>query len=248
VPFGDFTIFRSDVRSWYDSLQARAEKRFRHGFSLMGSYTYGKTLDYVTFHSNQNWSDPARPELDKGRSDNDRRHLLAVSFLVDLPFFKDDRGLAGLLLGGWQVNGIVTYYSGLPVDLLGSRDANLDGRPADRPNLVGEWQKPRPSNDEIVAGATWFDTAAFTQPGVGQIGTFGRNVIDGPDYKNVDLVLSKRVRLKGTHEIQLRLEAYNLFDFKNFNSPVSDVTNNEFGQITSAQPPRILQIGARYSF
>jgi len=214
----------------------------------MGSYTYGKALDYVTFHSNQNWADPTRPELDKARSDNDRRHLLAVSFLVDLPFFKDNRGLAGLLLGGWQVNGIATYYSGLPVDLLGSRDANLDGRAADRPNLVGEWQKPRPSNDEIVAGATWFDTTAFTQPGVGQIGSFGRNVISGPDYKNVDLVLSKRFRVRGTHEIQLRFEAYNVFGFTNFTNPITDTTNNQFGEITAVLAPRILQLGARYSF
>jgi hypothetical protein len=214
----------------------------------MGSYTYGKALDYVTFHSNQNWSDPTRPELDKARSDNDRRHLLAVSFLVDLPFFKDHEGLAGLLLGGWQVNGIATYYSGLPVDLLGSRDANLDGRAADRPNLLGQWQKPRPSDDEIVAGATWFDTAAFAPPAVGEIGSFGRNVVSGPDYKNVDLTLSKRFHLKGSHELQLRLEVYNVFDFTNFTNPNGDTTNNQFGQITSALPPRILQLGARYSF
>jgi outer membrane receptor protein involved in Fe transport len=248
VPFGDFTTFKSNVRSWYDSLQARVEKRFRHGFSLMGSYTYGKALDYMTFHSNQTWSDPTRPELDKARSDNDRRHLLAVSFLVDLPFFKDDRGLAGLLLGGWQVNGIGIYYSGLPVDVIGSKDFNLDGNAADRPNLVGEWQKPRPSSDDLVAGATWFDTAAFAPPAVGKIGSFGRNVISGPDYKNVDLVLSKRIHLRGTHEIQLRLEAYNVFNFTNFNNPNGNTTSNDFGKVTSVVAPRILQLGARYSF
>jgi hypothetical protein len=247
-PFGDFTNFRSDIRSWYDSLQARAEKRFRHGFSLMGSYTYGKALDYMTFHSSQNFSDPTRPELDKARSDNDRRHLLAVSFLLDLPFFKDSRGLAGMLLGGWQLNGIATYYSGLPVDVIGSRDYNLDGYAGDRPNLVGEWQKARPSNEELVAGATWFDTAAFAQPAVGEIGSFGRNVVSGPDYKNVDLTLSKRFRLKGSHELQLRLEAYNVFDFTNFNNPNGNTTSNDFGKVTSVIAPRILQIGARYSF
>jgi hypothetical protein len=248
APFGDFTVFKSNVRSWYDSLQARVEKRFRHGFSIMGSYTYAKALDYMTFHSNQTWSDPTRPELDKARSDNDRRHLLAVSFLLDLPFFKDHHGVAGLLLGGWQVNGIATYYNGLPVDLVGLSDANLDGNANDRPNLIGGWQKPRPTNEEIVAGATWFDTAAFAQPGTGEIGSFGRNVISGPDYKNVDLALSKRFRLKGSHEIQLRFEAYNVFNFTNFTNPVSDTTSNQFGQITSVVSPRILQLGARYSF
>jgi hypothetical protein len=248
TPFGNFTVYKSNTRSFYDSLQARVEKRFRHGFSLMGSYTYGKALDYMTFHSNQTWSDPNRPELDKARSDSDRRHLLALSFLVDLPFFKNDRGLAGVLLGGWQVNGIATYYSGLPVDVVGLQDYNLDSNANDRPNLVGEWQKARPSDDDIVAGATWFNTAAFARPGVGQIGTFGRNVVSGPSYRNVDLTLSKRFVLKGSHEIQLRFEGYNVFNFANFTNPVGDTSANNFGRITSVIAPRVLQVGARYSF
>jgi outer membrane receptor protein involved in Fe transport len=73
-------------------------------------------------------------------------------------------------------------------------------------------------------------------------------VVSGPDYKNVDLTLSKRFHLKGSHELQLRLEVYNVFDFTNFTNPNGDTTNNQFGQITSALPPRILQLGARYSF
>jgi len=168
--------------------------------------------------------------------------------LVDLPFSKDSQGLAGVLLAGWQVNGIATFYSGLPVDVIGARDDNLDGRAADRPDLVGEWQTSRPSDDDIVAGATWFDTAAFAPPGVGQIGTFGRNVISGPDYKNVDLTLSKRFRLKGSHELQLRLEAYNVFNFTNFINPIGNTTSKDFGEITGVVAPRILQLGARYSF
>ncbi len=248
APFQNLTVFRSDVSTWYDSLQARFEKRFSAGFSLMGAYTFGKALDYVSFHSNQSWSDPARPELDKARADFDRRHLLTVSFLVELPFFKERRGLAGTLLGGWRINGIANYYSGLPVEVAASKDYNLDGSAYDRPNVNGGWTKGAPSNDEIVGGATWFNTSALTPPAVGEIGTLGRNSINGPDYKNVDLALTKNIRLKGSHELQLRIEGFNIFNFANFNNPNGDTTSNDFGKITSVIAPRTLQLGARYSF
>jgi outer membrane receptor protein involved in Fe transport len=244
-------------QSWYDSLQARLEQRLQGGFSLLGSYTFGKAIDLVSWHDDQGrWADPTRPELNKGPADFDRRHLLTVSFLWDLPFFKDAKGLSSAL-GGWQVNGIASYYSGLPIDVRSGRDNNLDTQAGnDRPNLVGDWRKPTPSHQQIRAGETWFNTAAFAPNGVGQIGTLGRNALVGPERKVVDLGLSKDFRLGSRGHLIFRLEAFNVFNWVNFTSlstggtPSSpqNLTSGNFGKVTSAGSPRVVQLGLKVMF
>jgi outer membrane receptor protein involved in Fe transport len=262
-PLGDARVtdlvqYLNEGLSWYDSLQARLEQRFRGGFSLLGSYTWGKAIDYVSWHDDQaRWADPRRPELNKGPADFDRRHLLTVSFLWEPPLFKEKKGLAAAALGGWQINGIASYYSGLPIDIRSGRDNNLDTQPNnDRPNLVGEWRKPTPSNEQIRAGETWFNTAAFAPNGVGQIGTLGRNAIAGPDRKVVDVGLSKNFKITDRYQVNLRLEAFNVFNWVNFTSlstggtPSSpqNLTSGNFGKVTSAGSPRILQLGLKFMF
>jgi outer membrane receptor protein involved in Fe transport len=140
TPFLDLLEFEGVIPSWYDSLQARVERRFRGGFTVLGSYTFGKAIDYTSWHdSRSSWSDPRRPELDKGPADFNRKHLAVLSFLWEVPFFEDRKGALGALLGGWQINGIGTYYSGLPFTVLSGRDNNLDGvSQNDRPNAVGD--------------------------------------------------------------------------------------------------------------
>lgn len=253
----DFIQYANVGRSWYDSLQARLEQRFKDGFSLLGSYTFGKAIDYVSWHDDQaRWADATRPDLNKGLADFDRRHLLTASFIWDLPFFRDAKGAAALL-GGWQVNGIASYYAGLPIDVRSGRDNNLDTQPNnDRPNLVGDWRKPTPSNEQIRAGETWFNTAAFAPNGVGEIGTLGRNALVGPDRKVVDLGLSKDFRITDRHHVILRLEAFNVFNWVNFTSlstggtpsTPQNLTSGNFGKVTAAGSPRILQLGLKVAF
>jgi outer membrane receptor protein involved in Fe transport len=254
----DFTQYQNRGLSWYDSLQARLEQRWSGGFSLLGSYAWGKATDYVSWHDDQGrWADPRFPELNEGPADFDRRHIATVSFLWELPFFKGREGLAGALLRGWQLNGIGSYYSGQPIDVRSGRDNNLDTQAGnDRPNLVGDWTKPRPSNDELKAGATWFDTAAFAHNGVGEIGTLGRNAFYGPDRKVVDLGLVKGFKISGNHQLSLRLDAFNVFNWVNFTSlstggtpsAAQNLTSGNFGRVTAAGSPRILQLGIKYLF
>jgi hypothetical protein len=250
TPFTDMTLFRSNVRSWYDSLQARVEKRFSRNYSILGSYTLGKAIDYASWHdSGSSWSDPTRPELNKGRADYDRRQILSVSFLWDLPFFNQSGGLARTLLGGWQFSGIASYYTGVPFGVTSGQDYNLDGQASnDRPNVTGDWTKTKPSNDEIKGGATWFNTSAFVANTIGEMGALGRNVLTGPPTRNFDLGLVKNFRFKEHQSVSFRLESFNLFDTVNFSNPEGRVNNGNFGEITSAGSPRVLQIGLRYAF
>jgi hypothetical protein len=250
TPFKQMIMQRSIVRSWYDSFQARYEKRFSQRYSILGSYTLGKAIDYASWQANSGrWADPQRPELDKALADYDRRHTLAVSFLWDLPFFSQSQGLTGSLLGGWQLGGIATYYSGSPVRIVSGRDNNLDSVAGnDRPNVVGSWKIDQPSAQEAKGGATWFDVSAFEPNGVGEMGTLGRNVVVGPPYRNLDLALSKDFRLREEHTVSLRLETFNIFNTVNLKNPTGEFNSGNFGKITSAGPSRILQIGFRYSF
>jgi hypothetical protein len=250
APFRDFTIFKNAVNSWYDSFQGRLEKRFSQGYTILGSYTLGKGIDYASWHASANrWSDPRRPELDKALADYDQRHILAVSFLWDLPVFNQSTGLKGSLLGGWQLGGIASYYSGTPVNINVGRDNNLDGVSGnERPNVVGNWKMDQPSAEQLKAGATWFDTSAFAQNGVGEMGAFGRNVVGGPSFRNIDLALAKRFRISEGHSFNFRLETFNLLNTVNLNNPTGNLVSGNFGKITSAAPARIFQVGLRYEF
>ena len=250
APFLDLNQYRAAVRSWYDSLQARLERRFNRGFTLLASYTWSKAIDYASWHdSSGDWADPRRPELNKGLADYDRRHVAAISFLWELPWFNKSGGAREALLGGWQLSGIATFHAGLPIQITSGRDNNLDGAAGnDRPNLAGDWKKSEPSQSEIKAGAAWFNTQAFAHNRVGEIGTFGRNVIIGPGSRNVDLGLSKDFRITERQAIHARVEAFNIFNLVNFNNPAGSLSSGNFGLITSAAPPRILQLGLKYIF
>jgi hypothetical protein len=237
--------------SWYNALQVKVERRFAQGLSLLTSYTYGKALDYSTWYNDRTfWADQNDLPLNKGRGDQDRRHMLVVSGVWELPFFKNTRGAVGSLLGGWSLNGIATLQSGLPVNILTDRDADFDGNAGgDRPDQVADWKLPAIDPDEAKAGKPWFNPAAFTANKPGQVGSFGRNVISGPGYKNIDLGISKAFRITGEHKVQVRVEVFNLMNWVNLGSPENRLSRATFGQISSTYgDARAVQLGVRYVF
>jgi hypothetical protein len=230
-------VFDNVIESWYDSLQVRVQRRFANNFSYLASYTYGKATDYQTWHASSGYiQDHRNPAADKGRGDNDRRHLLSLSWLWQLPL-------------GFEFNGIVQYYSGRPFRIYTGSDNNFDGISGnDRPDQVAAVTLANPSNEEIRNGATWFNTGALVPNQPNQPGNFERNSISGPGYKNVNLGLSYNLNIKDRHRFQLRLEAFNVFNWVNFGEPEGELGASDFGQITSAGSARIMQLGVKYSF
>jgi hypothetical protein len=166
----------------------------------------------------------------------------------ELPFARGNKGVAGALLGGWTLSGIGQYQSGQPVDILQSGDPNGDTLGNDRPTLVGEWRKNGPSNDDIKAGATWFNIDALPRLASGRNGNFGRNVISGPEFKNVDMSFSKRFRVHESHGLEVRVESFNLLNFVNLSAPNNNPANSLYGTITAAGAGRSFQLAAKYSF
>ena len=168
----------------------------------------------------------------------------------DVPYDDARAGALGVLLSDWQVSGVATFQSGRPftVSLLQEIDNSNTGRANlgfgynDRPNVVGDPALADPSAER------WFDTNAFMFPAYGTFGNSGRNTVDGPGYQNVSLALMKRLPLGARSKLQLRLEAFNLFNHTNFNQPDNFLGSPTFGQILSAQSPRRFQLGAKVIF
>jgi hypothetical protein len=240
--FGDITFIESRARSRYDSFQARVHQRYDAGLTLLASYTLGKSMDDASAFF-PSAGDPNFPQdsnnlaAEWGRSNFDIRHRLSVSVSYELP---------------WeiQVAGIVSLQSGRPftVALLPENDNSNTGRSAlgfganDRPNLVGDPTLANPGPGR------WFNTAAFALPPFGSFGNAGRNIVEGPGYQNVNLAVLKRLRLTERVRLQLRAEAFNLFNRVNLDLPDNYFGSPTFGSVLSAQPPRHIQFGVRATF
>ena len=258
--FDDINILESRASSTYHSLQTRFEQRLDFGLSVLASYTWAKSIDDASsFFTSA--GDPNFPQnsynlrAERGRSNFDVRHRLSVSYAYDLPFgegraYLSDRGFLSTLLSGWQTFGVVTVQTGRPftVALLSEIDNSGTGRSTlgfganDRPNVL---------RDAGISGRTpeaWFDTAAFSFPAPGTFGNAGRNILEGPGYKNVNASLIKNTALTERFNLQLRAEFFNLFNRPNFNLPDNFLGSPTFGRITSARDPRHIQFGAKLLF
>ncbi|MCA1615964.1 MAG: TonB-dependent receptor [Acidobacteria bacterium] len=258
--FADINLVESRASSSYHSLQARLQQRLTDGLALLASYTYGKSIDDASsFFTSA--GDPNFPQnsydtrQERARSNFDVRQRLSVSYSYDLPFgrgrrFGDDHGFLSTLLSGWQTNGVVTLQTGRPftIALLSDIDQSNTGRSNlgfganDRPDVVGD---PRLSHR---TPERWFNTAAYAFPAFGTFGNSGRNTLDGPGYRNVNASLVKHTRLTESASLQLRAEAFNLFNHPNFDLPDNFLGSPTFGQIRSAQSPRHLQFGVKLLF
>jgi hypothetical protein len=258
--FSDITLLESRANSNYQSLQLTYQQRLSGGLSVLGAYTYSKSIDdasgFFTSAGDPNFpQDSNRPGAERGRSNFDLRHRMTASYSYDLPFGKGRRwlnkgGVLGAVLGNWESFGIVTLQSGRPftVALQSTLDnsntgfANLGFNSNDRPNLIGNPKLANPTPDR------WFNTAAFATPPFGSFGSAGRNIVDGPGYANVNFSMLKSIGLSERIRLQFRAETFNLFNRPNFDLPDNFVGSPSFGRIRSAQPPRHIQFGLKLIF
>jgi hypothetical protein len=255
--FSDILMLEPRARSEYDALQIRFQQRTIAGLSVLGAYTLSQSMDdassWFPSAGDPNFpQDSNNPDAEWGRSNFDVRHRLSVSLSYDLPFGRSAQpgSVASWLLADWQINGIVTLQSGRPftVALLPEFDNSNTGRTNlgfganDRPNVTLD-----PALSDPTA-ARWFDTAAFSLPPYGTFGDAGRNLVDGPGYRNVNFAIVKHARISGDVRLQLRAEAFNLFNHTNYNQPDNYFGSPTFGQILSAQAPRHIQFGAKVLF
>ena len=246
----EIDIIESQANSTYHSLQARFQQRLWQGLSGLASYTYAKSIDDASgFFSTT--GDPNFPQnannlsAERGRSDFDIRQRFTLGYAYDLPFLKGHRRL-----GGWQSFGVLTFQTGQPftVALLPDDDnantgiSQLGFGAGDRPNVSGNPRLSGPTPQE------WFNTAAFTTPPYGQFGNSGRNILDGPGLRAVNLSIVKNTALTERLNLQFRAEFFNALNRANYNLPDNFIGSPTFGQVVSAQDPRRVQLALKLLF
>jgi hypothetical protein len=224
---------------------------------MQASYTFSKSLSYVG-----SYGIPSMYALNRAVSNFDRTHNLQVGFTAVPPFGAGGRwatsGISGALLGGWQLNGIFSRYSGLPFGV-GASGTSL--------NTSGSSQTAEQVKEhvEILGGTgpgqSYFDPFAFASVTGVRFGSSGWNILRGPGVTNLDLGLFREFRATEKLRVQFRAEAFNFTNTPHFNNPGTNVSNmtlnadgsirarNGYTEITSAQPDeRQIRFGLRVSF
>ena len=236
----------------YNSLQASLRMSNWHGLIAGAAYTYSHCLDYVdNDNPGGNAFNAYNLAREYGHCGFDVRHTLVVNYVYSLPLFNRASGVKRTALGGWQLSGVSTFYSGLPFTIGAQSGDNAHcGCGGYRANLVGD---PN-SGAGIHTQAQWFNTAAFAADPAGEFGTEARNVMRGQGINNFDLSLYKNFsgiplpRSKEGGTLQIRFESYNLFNHTQFNGYATGFGSGNFGQATSARLPRQLQLGLKFLF
>jgi hypothetical protein len=238
----------------YNSLQTNVQKNFRSGSLVALNYTWSKSLTNVPDDPNFSAPQDSRNlESEYSYSRFDQRNVFTANFVYQLPFYKEQHGFVGHLLGGYEFSGIISANSGHWLNPL-ITDGNDPGGVGlgtgifgsiVRPNVVGNPNRRAPHS-----AAQWFNKAAFAPADPGQTipGTARRNSILGPGRSNVDISLLKNIRVTEGSAFQFRLEAFNALNHTSYSSIDTTQNNTTFGNVTGAHQARIVQLGAKFNF
>ena len=235
--------------SQYHSFQLTINKRFSRGFTLLAAYTFSKDIGLTSSQGEGSLGtrDPNNWNLDKGLMPTDRPNILAISSVWQAPSPSGNKILKAAL-GGWELTGIFTATSGAPLTVRAGVDRSLNGQGLDTADQVGDWQI-NGSRSRSAEALQWFNTAAFTLPALGTVGTSGIDIVRGPAMSNLDLALFKNFSVKERWKFQFRAEFFNALNHTVLGNPNTTLTNATFGKILSTQtPPRIGELGLKLSF
>ena len=261
----NFRYYGSDASNNFHSMQLKAEKRFSKGYSLLTHYTWSRAFNYTNTYYNID----AREAY--GPNDNHRSHVFTLAGVWELPVGKDRKFLSGigkaadLAIGGWQLNMIYSWQSGLPFTP-SYRDCNADRDTGwCRPDLIGEWKPGTQTRDQ------WFVTTPLAangqvtpltsngqtlgpwgRPQRGRFGSVGRNRLLGPSFQQWDMSLSKTFSITERFKAQFRAEAFNVPNRVNLANPNACVdcpgTAGRITNIFQLATMRQWQFGLRLSY
>ena len=251
--FSGVTQEENETNFNYNSLQAGLRMQNKHGLSTTVAYTWSHNISEVSNDLNS-LSNPFDARYDRGSDTGfDRRNILNVSFVYALPFFAHSSTYAErAFLGGWEISGITTAESGLPLSIAqtGKDLLGLGGGTRNRPNLISRVTYPKSVNK-------WFSTESFADPIApwnggpnNGFGNAGKDAVVGPGLFNWNLSVFKTIPLasEGGPRIELRLETFNTFNHTSFQNVDTGSHDGNFGQVTSDYGPRIVQLGGKFEF
>ncbi len=254
-PYKGYNLIRLSEnagRSRYNSLQVSAERRYTNGLKVAMAYTLGKSRDNGSDKRNIMWN-TYDDSIYEGPSNYDRRHVFSLSYIYDVPWYKEQQGVLGFVLGGWQISGATFLRSGTPFSITRSDDkAGIgDGGIGQPVDLVGDPTGNSPSRafSDGKDDNYFFDPAAFAQAPQGRFGNSGRNILYGPGSQQWDIAFFKNFPVGGLRKIQFRAEIFNFPNHPNLNGPSTDITSPLFGRATSKDGNRRdVQLALRFLF
>ena len=267
----NFTRFGSN--SAYNSLQVKLSRRFSQNFTINTDYTWSKAIDLFD-QDNQANDIPDQAHLHRfyAPAGFDRRNVFNFQYVYNLPEFRGESKLVQLTAGGWEYSGVTQFWSGSPClsgdsptdygcDLSSSGNLGNGGFGHIWPDYIGgQIKTPHNHNEPAGQNPMWYNPAVFASPAPGSYGDFHRNSIYGPGILNFNMSLFKNFNFTENTRIQLRFEAYNVFNHTQWGNvnvglsaptsgtPFSGANAGSSGQITSARDPRQLQFGGKFYF
>jgi hypothetical protein len=266
IDFGSNPYSETRATSNYNSLQANIKHTSKNWEILLG-YTYGRSMDNASGLTDA--INPYNPKATYGLSKFDVRNYVVASYNVHLPFgdWVSNR-FTKAVVGGWSISGITKMASGVPVTMSDTEDYSLTGaNGVDFPyytpgNLFAGGahgdKNPRDfSSADPSKHNPWFNTSLFTAEGkefapktlgYGFAGNSRRRFFYGPGINATDLAVLRDFHIHETQVLQLRVEAFNVFNHTQFGAPNGSVTSSTFGIITTANNPRVLQVAVKYRF
>jgi len=265
LPFKGFHSIRlaaNEANAHYNGLQIDLNSQIKRDLQLRAYYTLSRTIDPTTGGSGGgDLSNVSNPYLgwkyDDGPGGYDRTHNAGVNFIYDIPLFRNSQSrIVKTALGGWQISGIITMSSGLPINvgLSGGQGGNGLPNATNRPDLTGSISYP----STVLAGKQeiqYIDPSAFSLPALGTFGNLGHNALRGPGRDNWNLSLFKSFvfsEARGSR-LEFRLQTYNTWNHTQFRGDTGGgISNNfgasNFGQFTQAFDPRIIELGLKLYF
>lgn len=277
-PFPQFSsalvVLDSNDFSTYHAFEAQVQRRFRRGIGFQFGYTLSKSLDTRSFDPTFSVASRGNAQsasstpfniynrrLNYARSDFDRRHSFTGTFVLELPFgsgrrFASDvgRGL-NLLIGGWELAGLVRWQSGRPFTVYSGANtvSNVVQSPANCQGCRPDMGRLRDEQGPTETTLYFFDPsqrALFSTPAPGQLGNTGRNFFTGPPFFDLSMMLGKRFRFTENQNLELRVEATNVTNTPSFGIPTATITSSVFGRIRDGvvSSSRKVQFAIKYNF
>ena len=243
--YGVLDVQEDGGTSAYHGLLLSAQRRAARGLTLGGNYTWSHCISDNTSLGNNigglafTYLDTNDREFDRGNCDSDRRHNLNVTGVIETPEFSAPTLRA--VASGWRIAGIYRHTSGSYMTILSGQDRALSG--------VGNQRAEQVLADPYLdrGGLNFLNPAAFAQPALGTLGNMRRNNIEGPGNWQVDAAISRLFPI-GQGRLEFRVETFNLTNRLIRMNPNTNLSQNVFGQITTAGDPRIMQFAAKYVF